>query len=89
LTAERVLARRYFYPGCHRSEPYRSLYPGIGRALPRTEAAVTRVLALPTGLAVKPADVAAISSLIRFAVEHADEIRARSAAMGHTPTAAG
>ena len=24
LTAENVMARRYFYPGCHRMEPYRS-----------------------------------------------------------------
>lgn len=31
LWAERVLARRYFYPGCHRMEPYRSLprYRGV------------------------------------------------------------
>ena len=27
LHAENVLARRYFWPGCHRMEPYRSLYP--------------------------------------------------------------
>ena len=25
LIAENVLARRYFYPGCHRMEPYRSV----------------------------------------------------------------
>ena len=27
LHAERVLARRYFWPGCHRMEPYRSHFP--------------------------------------------------------------
>ncbi len=27
LTAENVLARRYFFPGCHRMEPYRSYFP--------------------------------------------------------------
>ena len=27
LLAENILARRYFYPGCHRMEPYRSLFP--------------------------------------------------------------
>src|SRR6185369_16835713 len=26
LHAENVLARRYFYPGCHKMEPYKSLY---------------------------------------------------------------
>src|ERR1700674_3994866 len=27
LWSENVIARRYFYPGCHRMEPYRSHYP--------------------------------------------------------------
>ena len=27
LWAEQVLARRYFHPGCHRMDPYRTLYP--------------------------------------------------------------
>src|SRR5206468_526983 len=30
LHAERVLARRYFYPGCHKMEPYRSYFPHAG-----------------------------------------------------------
>src|SRR6185437_1373130 len=30
LRAENVLARRYFYPGCHRMEPYRSYFPNTG-----------------------------------------------------------
>lgn len=29
LHAENVLARRYFYPGCHRMEPYRSCWPNV------------------------------------------------------------
>src|SRR5262249_37678708 len=36
LWAENVLARRYFYPGCHRSEPYRSYFPHAGLLLPHT-----------------------------------------------------
>ena len=27
LHAENVLAKRYYYPGCHRVEPYRTLDP--------------------------------------------------------------
>jgi dTDP-4-amino-4,6-dideoxygalactose transaminase len=27
LHAENMVARRYFYPGCHRMEPYRSFFP--------------------------------------------------------------
>jgi len=30
LVAENVMARRYFFPGCHRMEPYRSYYPHAG-----------------------------------------------------------
>ena len=30
LWAENILARRYFYPGCHNMEPYRTLYPNAG-----------------------------------------------------------
>lgn len=35
LHAENVLARRYFYPGCHRMEAYRTLYPDAGRNSPQ------------------------------------------------------
>ncbi len=35
LTAENVMARRYFYPGCHRMEPYQSNLPGL--LLPETD----------------------------------------------------
>ncbi len=77
LWAENVRARRYFYPGCHRMEPYRSLYPGVGSALPLTERAVTRTMTLPTGAAVCEVSVARVCALIRFAIEHGNEIRQR------------
>jgi len=32
LGAENVVARRYFHPGCHRMEPYRSHFPNAGPA---------------------------------------------------------
>src|SRR5579872_5774228 len=37
LSAENVLTRRYFFPGCHRMEPYRSYFPHAGLVLPETE----------------------------------------------------
>src|SRR5438094_111807 len=49
LSAENVMARRYFYPGCHRMEPYRSNLPGL--RLPETDRLAERVLCLPTGTA--------------------------------------
>jgi dTDP-4-amino-4,6-dideoxygalactose transaminase len=73
LWAENVRARRYFYPGCHRMEPYRSLYPMAYRWLPVTEAVVDRVLVLPTGTAVTPNDITVICNLLRLALEHPTE----------------
>ncbi|MBC8424083.1 aminotransferase class I/II-fold pyridoxal phosphate-dependent enzyme [bacterium] len=76
LRAENVLARRYFHPGCHRMEPYRSLYPHAGRLLPRTEQVCGRVMVLPTGGAVGGDDVTRICGLLDGFVAHAPEIRA-------------
>jgi dTDP-4-amino-4,6-dideoxygalactose transaminase len=74
LHAENVLARRYFYPGVHRMEPYCSCFPGSGLGLPETEALATRVLVLPTGTAVKTADIGKICAIVRLAIEHGAEI---------------
>jgi dTDP-4-amino-4,6-dideoxygalactose transaminase len=75
LHAERVRARRYFFPGCHRMEPYRSYFPNAGLLLPVTERLVEQVLVLPTGTRVAPEDVAIICRIIRLAVENAEPIR--------------
>lgn len=74
LHAENVLARRYFYPGVHRMEPYRSDYPEAGSRLPETEAVAGRVLVLPTGAGVTEGDIQKICAIIRFAAEHGHEI---------------
>jgi dTDP-4-amino-4,6-dideoxygalactose transaminase len=74
LHAENVLARRYFYPGVHRMEPYRSHFPEAGLRLPQTEAVASRVLVLPTGTAISPADIEKICSILRTALDHCGEI---------------
>jgi dTDP-4-amino-4,6-dideoxygalactose transaminase len=63
LRRQNVLARRYFYPGCHRMEPYRSDATVI-RRLPATERLSMTVLALPTGTSVTPHDVGIVCDLI-------------------------
>jgi dTDP-4-amino-4,6-dideoxygalactose transaminase len=88
LHAENVLARRYFYPGCHRMEPYRSLFPHASLLLPETEALVRRVLVLPTGVSVSETDVSAVCALLRFLIGHAAEIRLRLQPGGVAPTGA-
>ncbi len=49
LHRRNVMARRYFWPGCHRMEPYRSLPATAGGRLPETERIAERVIVLPTG----------------------------------------
>jgi dTDP-4-amino-4,6-dideoxygalactose transaminase len=68
LWAENVLVRRYFYPGCHRMEPYRSCFPHAGALLPETEKLVKRVLVLPTGTAVRAEDITRLFGIIRTVV---------------------
>lgn len=79
LWSENVIARRYFYPGCHRMEPYRSLYPHAGLMLPVTEKLADRLITLPTGTAVDPEQISEIARVIRTAVKHGPEIRRRLA----------
>jgi dTDP-4-amino-4,6-dideoxygalactose transaminase len=75
LWRENVIARRYFYPGCHRLTPYAAEHGG--RSLPHTERAADRVLALPTGTAVTPTQIEDIGRLIGLALERADAVRTR------------
>lgn len=75
LRAENILARRYFYPGCHKMEPYRSFFPHAHLLLPQTENLGTRVLSLPTGTAVSSKDILDVCQIIRFIVEHSHEIK--------------
>jgi dTDP-4-amino-4,6-dideoxygalactose transaminase len=73
LWSEKVLARRYFYPGCHRAVPYR---PSVGSSprLAATDEVSRRVLLLPTGTAVQIADITQVAGVLRLAVQHAKEV---------------
>ena len=75
LHSENILARRYFSPGCHRMEPYRSYFPMSGLSLPQTERLSERVIALPTGTAVSRSEIELIGAVIRSAFRDADLIK--------------
>ncbi|MEG4515232.1 DegT/DnrJ/EryC1/StrS family aminotransferase [Microcoleus sp. AT9b-C5] len=77
LFAENVLARRYFYPGCHRMEPYRSYFPHAGLLLPETEKLVQRVLLLPTGTAVGLGEISQICDMLRLVVARGEQVRGK------------
>jgi dTDP-4-amino-4,6-dideoxygalactose transaminase len=77
LHAENVIARRYFYPGCHQMEPYRTLYPNAGEHLPVTEALANRVMTLPTGTAVGAREISEICEFIKWVFSRGAEIHGR------------
>ena len=80
LQSENVLARRYFWPGCHRMEPYRSYFPNASLLLPETEKVAERVLVLPTGTAVGEQEIEIICDILRAAIANAEAIRRRKEA---------
>jgi dTDP-4-amino-4,6-dideoxygalactose transaminase len=76
LEAENVLARRYFYPGVHRMEPYKSLQPMAGLVLPVTEELSRTIMVLPTGDALSEDDIDCVMDIVQRAVTHAPAVRA-------------
>jgi dTDP-4-amino-4,6-dideoxygalactose transaminase len=77
LWAENVMARKYFWPGCHRMEPYRTLYPGAGARLPDTEAIAERLLILPTGTGVDAQDIERLCDLLELMLREGAALRER------------
>jgi dTDP-4-amino-4,6-dideoxygalactose transaminase len=75
LHAENVVARRYFFPGVHRMEPYRSYFPHAHLLLPVTETLCRKVMVLPTGPSVTEEDVARVCRLIGTALAQAPAVR--------------
>jgi dTDP-4-amino-4,6-dideoxygalactose transaminase len=82
LTKENVLARRHFYPGCHRWEPYHTLYPQNRARLPRTDEVASRVMQLPNGTSVSEHAIDEMCSVIRVVVENSAETARRLSAAG-------
>jgi dTDP-4-amino-4,6-dideoxygalactose transaminase len=77
LEHENVLARRYFHPGVHRMEPYRSLQPMAGLVLGVTNRLAETIMTLPTGQSVGTETIDRIAGILETAVANADAVRAR------------
>lgn len=80
LWAERVLARRYFHPGCHRMQPYRSYFPHAGLLLPETERLTNRVLVLPTGTGIGAEAISTICEIVRLVLANGRAVAEKMAA---------
>ena len=59
------MARKYFWPGCHRMQPYRDLFPHAGLVLPHTVGVAERVVVLPTGPGLPDGAISKITGVIR------------------------
>lgn len=68
LHVENVIARKYFWPGCHRMEPYRTTQLETWKRLPETERVAARVIVLPTGQTMDDETVRRVCRVIRDAV---------------------
>ncbi|WP_394003905.1 DegT/DnrJ/EryC1/StrS family aminotransferase [Luteimonas sp. WGS1318] len=65
LHAENVLARKYFWPGCHGMQPYRDLFPHAGLMLPETDRVASEVVILPNGFSADESAIATIANVIK------------------------
>ncbi|WP_341327599.1 DegT/DnrJ/EryC1/StrS family aminotransferase [Methylotuvimicrobium sp. KM2] len=71
LHAENVLARRYFWPGCHNMKPFKELFPHAGLLLQNTQLVADRVIVLPTGNAMTVESVRLVCNIISLNLESA------------------
>ncbi len=64
LHAENILARKYFWPGCHKMKPYRDLYPHAGLMLRNTETLAAKIVVLPNGAWLSEAAINTIRDVL-------------------------
>jgi dTDP-4-amino-4,6-dideoxygalactose transaminase len=65
LQSENILARKYFWPGCHRMQPYRELFPHSGLMLTNTERVSSQVIILPNGTTLPTEGIEIIAAVCR------------------------
>ncbi len=80
LHAENVMARRYFYPGVHRSTPYKDERRHADLDLPVTDRLCARLVQLPLGSRVGAEDTERLGQLIEDAHRFAPHVAPSSAA---------
>lgn len=75
LWTENIRARRYFFPGSHRMEPYRSDPDNSALELPVTERLLGEVLCLPMGHAIDAEKIEIVVEIIGAAHQKAVLVR--------------
>jgi dTDP-4-amino-4,6-dideoxygalactose transaminase len=75
LHAENILARKYFWPGCHRMQPYCALFPNADLLLPNTERCAQEIMVLPTGQCISSENIEEICDVIQSALKQAGTVK--------------
>ncbi len=75
LRAENVIARRYFFPGVHRTPPFDSKMKEQDSLMPITDEVCGKVMQLPLGSRIDCSTVDKICQIIGDVHKHADKIR--------------
>jgi dTDP-4-amino-4,6-dideoxygalactose transaminase len=74
LKAENIIARRYFYPGIHRTLPFSKKFGNCNYQLPNTDTICSTCIQLPIGSFVSTEAVEGICKIIGDAHNHSSEI---------------
>jgi dTDP-4-amino-4,6-dideoxygalactose transaminase len=68
LHAENILARKYFWPGCHNMKPYRDMNPKADSLLPNTQKVAGTVVVLPTGTTMTKQMVENVVAIVQMLI---------------------
>jgi dTDP-4-amino-4,6-dideoxygalactose transaminase len=80
LHAERILARRYFWPGCHNMTPYRQLQPHAHLLLSSTIEISEQIIVLPTGKAINSEKINTVCDILAVLITVADKMEFKKGA---------
>jgi dTDP-4-amino-4,6-dideoxygalactose transaminase len=75
LHSENIIARRYFYPGCHNMEPYKSDIIYSSSSLVRTIKVSNRILLLPAGNEIDEVKIKKVCNIIKNVQIHAEVLQ--------------
>lgn len=89
LWEENILARRYFYPGCHMMQPYVEMEMYNKLHLPVTEQLSSEILVLPTGTSISETHIRKMMDLLTFISMNSGEINDRISVDGQIPSELG
>ena len=75
LKDQNILARRYFYPGLHRTIPFSSMHKNDTDVFPNTDYVCSSCIQFPLGALISDQDVVNICGVVKKVHDHSSKIR--------------